>query len=80
MDLSKLHKSGERVTVRWPGGPYDFVMEFDHAEAINAPGWEDWFNIHGVVVEPSEPKHHVYRAFYVHQVGKGEYALVPFRG
>lgn len=80
MDLFNLHKRGERVTVRWPGGPYDFVMEFEYAEAIGAPGWEDWFNIHGFVVEPKGPGHQTTRGFYVHQVGKGEYALLPFRG
>lgn len=40
-DLEKLHERGERVTVRWPGGPYDFVLEFGYAEPSTMSGWED---------------------------------------
>jgi hypothetical protein len=79
MDLFNLHKPGERVTVRWPGGPYDFVLEFSYAEAVNAPGWEEWFTIHGLVVEPEGLQHRAVRGFYVHPVEEGVYALLPFR-
>jgi hypothetical protein len=76
VDLEKLHKRNERVTIRWPGGPYDFVVEFDHAEPAASPGWEDWLVIHGLCVEPEGPGHRAMRSFYVHPVKSG-YALLP---
>ncbi|AGL20943.1 hypothetical protein [Actinoplanes sp. N902-109] len=80
-DLEKLHKQGERVTIRWPGGPYDFVILFDYAEPSGAAGWEDWLTIHGMCVEPEGPQHHTRRSFYVHPVEGEErtYALLPKR-
>lgn len=78
VNLEKLHGYGERVTVRWPGGPYDFEVEFHYAEPVHAPGWEDWLVLHGVVVSPEGPQHRTFRAFYVHPVEAEErtYALL----
>jgi hypothetical protein len=70
------HKRGERVTVFWPNGPYDFVLEFEYAEQVLAPGREDWIVIHGLVVEPDGPQHRAFRGFYVHPV-EGGYSLLP---
>ena len=74
-DLEKLHERGERVTVRWPGGPYDFVILFDYAE----PGRDGWLTIHGLCVEPEGPQHRMPRSFYVRPVEGEErtYALLP---
>lgn len=81
-DLEKLHERGERVTVRWPGGPYDFVLEFDYAEPSTMSGWEDWLTIHGLCVEPEGPQHRMTRSFYVRPVEGEErtYALLPKKG
>jgi len=78
-DLEKLHERGELVTVRWPGGPYDFVLEFEAAEPVGAVGWEDWFNISGMQVKPRE-QWPLGRTFYVRPVEDepGVYTLVPF--
>lgn len=78
MDLEKLHERGERVTVRWPGGPYDFVLEYQRAEPVSMSGWDDWFMIHGFCVEPVGVQHQTMRQFYVHPVDDG-YALLPKR-
>lgn len=78
--LAKLHAPRERVAVFWPGGPYDFEIEFDHAMPYG-PGdgdWRDWFLISGVVVSPVSPWPRL-QSFYVHPVAGG-YSLVPFRG
>jgi hypothetical protein len=79
MDPFNLHKRGELVTVRWPGGPYDFVLEFEYAESVNTLGWEDWIVIHGLVVEPAGPQHRNLRGFYVHPIGENEYELLPLK-
>lgn len=78
--LDKLHEPGERVAIAWPGGPYDFVIEFGYAERVWAEGWEGWLVLHGMVVEPEGPEHRAYRAFYVHPADQGGYAMIPFRG
>lgn len=72
------HKRNERVTVHWPGGPYDFTILFRYAEHPTMPGWEDWLVIHGLVIEPEGPEHRTARGFYVHPVEDG-YALLPKR-
>ncbi|MEU4237919.1 hypothetical protein [Actinoplanes sp. NPDC026619] len=77
-DLEKLHARRERVTIRWPDGPYDFVVEFDHAEPGGMSGWDDWLIIHGLCVEPEGPQHRTMRSFFVHPV-EGGYALLPMK-
>jgi hypothetical protein len=82
------HKPGELVTVFWPGGPHNFVLEFDHAEEFDLYGgeWTDWFLIHGTctgddgcpVNSKTGGRYHHMRNFYVHPVDGG-YALVPYR-
>ena len=72
------HTRKERVTVHWPGGPYDFTILFHYAEPVRAPGWEGWLVIHGLCVEPEGPQHRITRSFYVHPVEDG-YALLPMR-
>lgn len=74
--MEQPHKHNERITVFWPGGPYNFVLEFDRVEPVNAPDWEDWFVIHGVVVQPEGVQHHTMRGFYVHPV-EGGYEMLP---
>ena len=71
----ELHERGERVTVRWPGGPYDFVIEFAYAE----PGRGSWLTVPGVCVNPVGPQHHTMRSFFVHPMEGEErtYALRP---
>lgn len=78
-DLEKLHEPGERITVRWPNGPHDFVILFEYAEPVRAEGFEGWLVIHGLCVEPEGPQHRTMRHFYVHPVEGEErtYALLP---
>lgn len=75
------HERGERVTVYWPGGPYNFVLEYYGAEPVGVhwAGREDWLVIHGLCVEPEGVQHRTMRHFYVHPHEDG-YALIPFRG
>jgi hypothetical protein len=68
-----LPKRGERVTVLWPGGQYDFVLEFNRAE----PGVNGWLWLTGLVVEPEGVEHRGQRTFYVHPVPGGKFTLHP---
>lgn len=71
-------RRGDKVTVRWPGGLYDFVIEFEYAEA--APphqGSDGWLWLSGMVVEPAGPEHRSFRTFYVQPVAGGAFSLLP---
>ena len=80
-DRERPHRRGERVTIRWPGGPYDFVVLFDHAETSTLPGWEGWLTVTGPCVEPAGPRRRSVRSFFVRRVAGAErtYALLPRR-
>jgi hypothetical protein len=72
----RLPKKGERITIRWPGGPYDFVMIFDKV----APGWgsgpDGYEFLRGLIVEPPS-EWPDYRVLYARPTGQpGEYTLV----
>ena len=67
-----LPKQGERVTIRWPGGDYDFVIEFSYAEELP----DGWLVLHGLVVEPVGIEHRMVRGFQVRRVGD-DFALLP---
>lgn len=70
------HKRDERILIRWPGGPYDFVIEFESVEPVLAKGWEGWVSIRGFVVEPQGLRHQMTRSFYCHPVDGG-YEMIP---
>lgn len=82
--MNDLHKRGERILIRWPGGPYDFIVEFEYSERVLAAGWEDWIVVHGFVVEPQGPQHQMTRSFYCHPFVNGDgsydgYEMIPYR-
>lgn len=60
------HKQGERVAVRWPGGFYDFVIEFESIEQDRAK--PEWWWIRGLVVSPEGVEHRAWRTFMVRWV------------
>jgi hypothetical protein len=64
---------GELVSVRWPGGPHDFVLQFDHVNTSipNPPGWEHWVTLVGVA-NPGG-----WSRFYVQPVEPGVWTLLP---
>lgn len=68
-----LPKPGESVTVRWPNGDYDFVLEFEYAE----PGAEGWILLTGVVLEPQGVAQGRRRSLYVKPTTDGEFTLRP---
>jgi hypothetical protein len=68
-----LPKKGEEVTILWPGGEYDFVIRFDHAE----PMPNGWVLLHGLVVQPEGVQHRERRGFYVRPVAGGKFTLHP---
>lgn len=74
---------GDHVTIFWPGGPYDFVLEYyevvDHPKPSLDPRWDDWLYLCGRVIKPEGPGHLAWRAFFVHPVEDG-YALLPLKG
>lgn len=47
-----LPAAGERFTIRWPDGPYDFVMEFAYEDLRMAGAPDGWTYLHGAIVEP----------------------------
>jgi len=73
--MSEQPTRGERVTVKWPGGYYDFVIEFDHEDPIR----DGWVVVHGAVVEPDAPQHRAFRGFYARRTGPAEYTMLPKR-
>lgn len=75
-----LHRPGELITIRWPGGLHDFKIQFQYADEVSAPGWESWVVLHGQVVEPEEAQYQRYHGFYCHPIGDREYAMIPYNG
>ena len=70
-DGEQMPKLGERVTVRWPGGDYDYVIELRDLQRLP----DDWLLVSGSVVEPVS-QHRTCRSFQVHWVD-GEFSLLP---
>lgn len=68
------YERNERVTIFWPNGPHDFVIEFHRAEPASMR--DGWLYVRGLVVEPNTPQQRTTRDFFVHPV-EGGYALVP---
>lgn len=52
MTAPDLPTEGDRIVIRWPGGPYDFVMDF-LCERTPRPPTPGWHFLHGVIVEPA---------------------------
>ena len=48
---AQLPDQGETITIRWPGGPFDFVMEFE-CERTPPPPWPGWRFLYGRIVQP----------------------------
>jgi hypothetical protein len=71
-----LPKRGERVTVRWPGGPYDFEVEYERLDDTAPAAADGWYWLRGVVVSPEDQQNRMARTFYVQPVDDG-YALLP---
>jgi hypothetical protein len=72
----QLPEKDERITIRWPGGPHDFVMIFKEL----APGWESGPNgylfLRGEIVEPPR-EWPDFRVLYARPTGQpGEYSLI----
>jgi hypothetical protein len=69
------HAGAERTSIRWPGGPHDFVI----AQVTEPAGWpaplKGWVWLTGLVVEPEEPPQG-FRTFHVRPVDGG-YELMP---
>lgn len=74
--MTELPKRGERVTVRWPGGPYDFEVEFERLDEAMPGAADGWLWLRGVVVSPEGRQQRMARTFYVQPDGDG-YALLP---
>jgi hypothetical protein len=71
------HQVGDRIKIRWPGGPHDFVIEYYDDQGFSCapmPGFQ-WMR--GVVVEPGGLAWRSLRRFQVRPTGNGEYELLP---
>lgn len=71
-----------RVTVRWPDGPHDFVLEGSYEEPAgthSSTGDEPWVVVHGLVVEPAGVEHRRWRGLYARRTGPAEYTMLPRR-
>lgn len=68
---------GERVTIRWPGGPHDFVLTFDHFRPERFH--DGWVLVVGRQVEPEgmERGYGWLQTFYVRPVGDRVFTLYP---
>jgi hypothetical protein len=76
MPHQHLPKRGERVTIRWPGGPYDFEIEYLGLNDAMPEAEDGWYWLRGLVVEPEGHRHRMAQTFYVQPDGDG-YALLP---
>lgn len=74
---SILPMKGERITIRWPGGPHDFVMEFE-IEDTHIAGPPGWYYLHGLVVSPAN-WHPRWWSPMVHLVD-GKWTMLPKGG
>lgn len=77
--MTDLPKRGERVTIRWPGGPYDFEIEYLGLDETMPRADDGWYWLHGLVVKPEEYLRRPAQTFMVHPVDGEErtYALLP---
>lgn len=71
--MTGTYQPRERVTIHWPGGPHDFVIEFGSVEPAEKDGW---LYVQGLVVSPDAPEYRHWRRFWVQPVEDG-YALLP---
>lgn len=77
-------KPGDKILIRWPGGPHDFHMEFislNESMPAHAPGW---LSLYGKVGEEYLARwdQHIYdyRTLYARYVSDGVYEMVPHVG
>ncbi|MCM4080400.1 hypothetical protein [Paractinoplanes hotanensis] len=78
-----IPRKGDRILVRWPGGPYDFDMEFVRLRedlGAHAPGWlwlvgiVGWSELdHGRLRWPDV------RTLYARPIGDSTFEMVPRR-
>ena len=73
---AELPAKGEKITIRWPGGPYDFEMIFEREDA--PPPHPGWHFLHGLVVSPDTWWPKMWSPM-VHLVD-GEWSLLPRGG
>jgi len=71
--MTDLPARGERVTILWPGGDHDFVM--DVRSAHDRPGGlgAGWVLLNGALVEPYRDV----RDFCVRRTEGGGFSLLP---
>jgi len=70
----RKHAVGRRLTIRWPGGPHDFQIEYyDDGPGVQPPPSPGHQYIRGVVVKPYDG---TMRTFYVQPIGDDEYSLM----
>jgi hypothetical protein len=79
----KQPEPGDTITIRWPGGPHDFQMEFVRFDEPPCPPHEPgWVYLHGIVGE-TRTQHITskdYRTLYARPVGPGLlYEMLPAR-
>jgi hypothetical protein len=74
--MADLPKRGERVTIRWPNGPYDFEIEYIGLNEAMPRAAEGWYWVRGLVVKPEGVRHRTAQTFMVQPVDGG-YALLP---
>lgn len=76
----RLPEKGERITIRWPGGPYDFVMIYEDVAAGYPSGWEGFAFLRGEIVEPELDVWRGWGILYARATGEpGEYEMVGNR-
>lgn len=72
--MTGLPARGERVTIVWPNGPYDFEIQFERVKT-DVPAAPGWVTLYGLVVQPADGQHG-WQSFYVHLVD-GQWSLLP---
>lgn len=72
-------KPGDKIVIGWPGGPYDFEMEFRHLDDRFPPPAPGWLWLRGIVgytpiAGTNSPD---VRTLYARPIGPGVYEMVP---
>lgn len=81
--MSGVPHRGERLVIRWPGGPHDFEMVFLHLDdTMPGPHEPGWLWLYGKVGESRLGDLTVsdYSTLYARPVSPGLYEMVPHQG
>lgn len=73
-----LPRDREVITIRWPKGPYDFVMRFHYEDVKQCGAPAGWTFLHGELLDP--PKWRGWHWSFMAHFVNGEWTMLPKGG